>query len=162
MKATLPLFTLALLLAGCGSPTPDAGNATNATTPAPATPAPPPAATPSVDLSRFENKYPSDKVDGVDFLHAPVVTAAIDGSGAPEDVRRFIRAGDGPQIPITRSGDTLTAHGCEAHNCDAHDWAVLIHQDGSGAEVCHHDQDAGGAPEWYAGGKRENKSEGCG
>jgi hypothetical protein len=147
-----------LLLAACNQPRQDTQNTTEAPPPA-ATPTPAP--TPAVDLSRFEGKYPFDKVDGADFLHQPPVLAAIERSGAPADVRSFILAASGPQSPIERHGLSLVAWGCEAHNCGAHNWAVQVGSDGTGGEVCYLDEDSGQPPRWYADGKLQAKQESC-
>ena len=150
----------ALALAACSQPREDQGNAaTNVAEPVPEVTAPPPS--PAIDLSQHEGKYPFDKVDGVDFLHQPAVLAAIDRSGAPAEVRRFILAADGPQTPIGRQGLTLTAWGCEAHNCGPHNWAVQVGTDGSGGAVCYLDEESGQPPRWYAEGKLQPKQESC-
>ncbi len=151
-----------LLLASCNQPSTDRSGEGNDTAPAARASAPSPIPSPAADLSRFEGKYPFDKVDGGGFLHQPAVTAAIGRSGAPDEVRRFILAADGPQTPIARQGLSLVAWGCEAHNCDAHNWSVRIGSDGTGGEVCYLDQDSSKPPHWYADGRPEAKQESCG
>ena len=94
-------------------------------------------------------------------MEEPAVRAALATSGAGREVTDFIVNGQGPRSPIAMRDGKLMASGCEAHDCGSHDWAMLIASDGSGAEICYHDADAGGPPRWFAGGKVEDKHESC-
>lgn len=156
-----------LLLAGCQAS--DHGNSNDsavATSPArtpsatlAATGAPPNAAR----LGVYVGHYPFDAVNGVRFLDQPVVAQAVNTLVPDRAIRALVLGGAGPTSPITLKADKLLAWGCETHNCGAHNWTISIARDGSGGNVCYHDQAAMGArARWYlAAGHTEMRDGDC-
>ena len=114
-------------------------------------------------LARYVDMRPREIEDGRSFLGDPAVRWAIAANVRDAGVRNFIYNYSGPDAPIarTRSG-RIIAWGCEAHNCGFHNWAVSIAPDGSGAEICHYQDDErpDGSSTWYLRGGRTVKRAG--
>ena len=163
-----PGLALALLLAACGSSAPQEGHAAtnapapqaaaavppaNATAPKPpGPPVPPPA---PAALAAYVGRYPVDAVNGVTFLAQPQVRAAV-AAAVPDDaeIRNLVFEGAGPTAPIARRDGRLISWGCEAHNCGPHNWAILIDEAGTAAEICYHDDSVDGeGSRWFAAGR---------
>ncbi|MDF7775857.1 hypothetical protein P1X14_11415 [Sphingomonas sp. AOB5] len=122
---------------------------------------PAPAPGPKVDLSGHVGKYPFDRVDGLKFTEVSAVRAAILGAVRDPEVRKWLTWGDaGPSTPIRLRDGMLISWGCEAHNCGPHNWTLLIRPDGSGAQICYYDSEAGD-PRWFAEGEPLAKKEPC-
>lgn len=101
-----------------------------------ATPAPSPdqAAPP---LSAYVDKYPFDAVDGVRFVDHPLVRAAMERSGAPQEALDYIRNDNTVVVPIIEVDGRLMSRGFEAASGGDVNWGVLISLDGQRGAVCY-------------------------
>lgn len=156
MRTAFLLPLAALAITGCNRASqPEqsaAGNEANIASPAPA---------PAVDLSRYVGKYPFDVVDGAKFKDIPVVREAILVTVRDAKVRGWVTSDDlGPSTPIAERDGALLIWGCEAHNCGMHNWTLIIRPDGTGAQICYHDDDDGGT-RWFAQGELLAKKDDC-
>lgn len=174
---SIAVLTVALLCSACGtqaSPDPAAtGDAAGAPAGGPAettagiattNPATQAQAAPAAaDLGGYVGKYPFDKMDGVSFLEAPAVRAAVTATVPDGRIRAWVFEKAGPQSPIALKDGRLLAWGCEAHNCGAHNWTIVIDPAGTAAELCYFDEGTDpGSARWYlAGGKTEMRKDSC-
>lgn len=113
-------------------------------------------------LSRYVDMHPREVEGGRSFLGEPVVRKAIAANVRDARIRDFIYHYNGPDAPIASKGGRLYAWGCEVHNCGFHNWTVSIRPDGSGAEICHYQNDEApdGTSTWYLPGGRSVKRDG--
>ena len=165
-RSTLAAATLSLvLLAGCAPQTATnnvtvettttntdivASPADNATAMPDNAVAPPVAAT---SLAAYAGKSPYDKVAGKTFTETAPVKAAIAGSGASAEARKWLADTSGPASPIVLQNGKLVMNECQEHNCSDHNWTIAIAPDGTGPEICYYDMKAGPKPQWFVGGK---------
>ncbi len=179
-RSTLAAATLSLvLLAGCAPQTATVTNnvtvettttntdivaspADNATAMPDNAVAPPVAAT---SLAAYAGKSPYDKVAGKTFTETAPVKAAIAGSGASAEARKWLADTSGPASPIVLQNGKLVMNECQEHNCSDHNWTIAIAPDGTGPEICYYDMKAGPKPQWFVGGKAVDRpaagDEGC-
>ena len=95
-----------------------------------------PSAAPA-DLSIYADKYPTDAVAGVSFLHDPRVRAAVEAAVPSALIRSRILDREAQQTPVALRGDRLISWGCEPHNCNDHEWTILIDTAGASVEICY-------------------------
>jgi hypothetical protein len=122
----------------------------------------PPAAPP--DLALYADKYPTEAVNGVSFLHHPSVRAAVEAAVPAASIRSRILDREGQQTPIALRGGRLVSWGCEPHNCNDHEWTIFIDRTGSSAEICYHvGHMMGSRSRWFssAGPSQLRPDEGC-
>ncbi|HEY5713631.1 MAG TPA: hypothetical protein VIT38_17175 [Allosphingosinicella sp.] len=115
---------------------------------------------PAASLADYVGKYPPDPVNGVAFYDQPRVRAAVRAAVPDGEVRSWIFERAGPQTPIERHDGRLLSWGCEAHNCGPHQWAVLIDEAGTVAEVCYHEDSMGEQARWYVAGRAPEMRQG--
>lgn len=179
----VPSFTLALILAACGtnadkaaadapkSNTPAAtatpanspgasGATTTATGPTETSPLPPTAGS---KLASYVGKYPFDKVDGVTWNDNVLVKAGIAATVTDAAVRKTITSTPGPSAPIGIKDGKVVAWSCEQHNCGSHQWSVHIDPRTGATDVCYFDEAADpGKARWFlANGTEEKRETNC-
>jgi hypothetical protein len=178
--STLAFATLSLvLLAGCAPQTATVTNnvtveTTTTNTDIVAAPAdntsalPDNAVAPPIDapsLAAYAGKSPYDKVAGETFAETDMVKAAIAGSGASAEIRKWLADTTGPASPIVLQNDKLVMNECQEHNCSDHNWTIAIAPDGTAPEICYYDMKAGPKPLWFVGGQTVDRpaagDEGC-
>ena len=116
------------------------------------------------DLTAYEDKYPSDAVDGVTFLANPAVVAGVEATLTDEKLRDTVLSEETVQSPITVKDGVVRADDCEPHNCGDHNWSILIDAESGATDVCYHDASDMGADEsrWYlASGETEMRPGTC-
>jgi hypothetical protein len=179
-RSTLAFATLSLiLLAGCAPQTATVTNnvtaeTTNTDTDIVASPAdnasamPGNAVAPPTDapsLAVYAGKSPYDKVAGKTFTETDAVKAAIAGSGANAEARKWLADTTGPASPIVLQNGKLVMNECQEHNCSDHNWTIAIAPDGTAPEICYYDMKLGPKPQWFVGGKAVDRpaagDEGC-
>jgi len=179
-RSTLAFATVSLvLLAGCAPPTATVTNnvaaeTTTTNTDIVAAPANTTvavsdnAAAPSVEtpsLAAYAGKSPYDKVAGKTFTETDPVKAAIAGSGASAEARKWLADITGPASPIVLQNGKLVMNECQEHNCGDHNWTIAIAPDGTAPEICYYDMNLGPKPQWFVGGKAVDRpavgDEGC-
>jgi hypothetical protein len=177
-RSTLAFATLSLnLLAGCAPQTTTVTNnvtVETTTTDIVASPADnasampgntvaPPTEAPS--LSGYAGKSPYDKIAGKTFTETDAVKAAIAGSGANAEVRKWLADTTGPASPIVLQNGKLLMNECQEHNCSDHNWTIAIAPDGTDPEICYYDMKLGPKPQWFVNGKAVDRpaagNEGC-
>lgn len=179
-RSTLAFFTLSLvLLAGCAPQTATVTNnvtvettttntdivaaPANAATAMPDNAVAPPVEAPS--LAAYAGKSPYDKVAGKTFTETDAVKAAIAGSGASAEARKWLADTTGPASPIVLENGKLVMNECQEHNCGDHNWTIAIAPDGTAPEICYYDMKLGPKPQWFVGGKAVDRpaagDEGC-
>ena len=179
-RSTLAFFTLSLvLLAGCAPQTATVTNnvtvettttntdivaaPANAATATPDNAVAPPVEAPS--LAAYAGKSPYDKVAGKTFTETNAVKAAIAGSGASAEARKWLADTTGPASPIVLQNGKLVMNECQEHNCGDHNWTIAIAPDGTAPEICYYDMKLGPKPQWFVGGKAVDRpavgDEGC-
>jgi hypothetical protein len=109
----------------------------------------PPTEAPS--LAGYAGKSPYDKIAGKTFTETDAVKAAIAGSGANAEARKWLADTTGPASPIVlQNGKLLT---------------IAIAPDGTGPEICYYDLKLGPKPQWFVGSKSVDRpaagDEGC-
>ena len=116
---------------GAASASEAAYSSAAAATPAPSTSqtAPP--------LSAYVDKYPFDAVDGVRFVDHPLVRAAMERSGAPQEALDYIRNDNTVVVPIIEVDGRLMSRGFEAASGGDVNWGMLISLDGQRGAVCY-------------------------
>jgi len=122
----------------------------------------PPAA--PADLAVYADKYPTDPVDGVSFLHHPHVRAAVEAAVPSALIRTRILDRESQQTPIALRGGRLISWGCEPRNCNDHEWTIFINQAGNEVEICYHvGHMMGSRSRWYRSGgpSQLRPDEGC-
>jgi hypothetical protein len=122
----------------------------------------PPAA--PADLSAYADKYPTDPIDGISFLHHPRVRAAVEAAVPSALIRSRILDREAQQTPIALRGGRLVSWGCEPHNCNDHEWTIFIDRAGNSAEICYHvGHTMGSRSRWYrsTGPSQLRPDEGC-
>lgn len=130
--------------AALGNAVANAAAPSNGATPAPA----------SGPLAAYVGKLTSDSVGGSTFVARPEVRSAVELLVPDAGVRHWILNPDTTQSPIELRGGKLYSSACEPHNCGPHQWTILIGPDGSGAEICYHDDRQDSAhSRWYAVGR---------
>jgi len=177
-RSTLAFATLSLiLLAGC-APQTATNNVTVETTttntdivasPADnATALPDNAVAPAIEapsLAGYAGKSPYDKIAGKTFTETDAVKAAIAGSGANAETRKWLADTTGPASPIVLQNGKLLMNECQEHNCSDHNWTIAIAPDGTGLEICYYDMKLGPKPQWFVNGKAVDRpaagDEGC-
>ena len=120
-----------------------------------ATPAPSTSQT-APPLSAYVDKYPFDAVDGVRFVDHPLVRAAMERSGAPQEALDFIRNDNTVVVPIVEVDGRLMSRGFQAASGGDVNWGVLISLDGQRGAVCYSTgvvPDERGA-DWYIDGDK--------
>ncbi len=179
-RSTLAIATLSLiLLAGCGPQTATVTNnvtveTTTTNTDIVASPAdtagatPDNAVAPSIEapsLAAYAGKSPYDKLAGKTFTETDAVKAAIAGSGANAEARKWLANTSGPASPIVLQNGKLLMNECQEHNCSDHNWTIAIAPDGSGPEICYYDMKLEPKPQWFVDGKPVDRpavgDEGC-
>jgi len=179
-RSTLAFFTLSLvLLAGCAPQTATVTNnvtvettttntdivavPANTATAMPDNAVAPPVEAPS--LAAYAGKSPYDKVAGKTFTETDAVKAAIAGSGASAEARKWLADTTGPASPIVLENGKLVMNECQEHNCSDHNWTIAIAPDGTAPEICYYDMKLGPKPRWFVGGKAVDRpaagDEGC-
>jgi len=179
-RSTLAFFTLSLvLLAGCAPQTATVTNnvtvettttntdivaaPANTATAMPDNAVAPPVEAPS--LAAYAGRSPYDKVAGKTFTETDAVKAAIAGSGASAEARKWLADTTGPASPIVLQNGKLVMNECQEHNCGDHNWTIAIAPDGTAPEICYYDMKAGPKPQWFVGGKAVDRpaagDEGC-
>jgi len=179
-RSTLAFATLSLiLLAGCAPQTATVTNnvtveTTTTNTDIVASPADnasampdnvvaPPTEAPS--LAGYAGKSPYDKIAGKTFTETDAVKAAIAGSGANAETRKWLADTTGPASPIVLQNGKLLMNECQEHNCSDHNWTIAIAPDGTGPEICYYDLKLGPKPQWFVNGKAVDRpaagDEGC-
>jgi hypothetical protein len=167
-------LVIALAIGGCGARVENQAASGNGAAPADqaATAAPdanvaqatppkePLSAAPVASLADYVGKYPPDPVNGIVFFDQPRVRAAVAAAVPDADIRAWIFERAGPQTPIERHQGRLLSWGCEAHNCGPHQWAILIDEAGTAAEVCYYEESMGEQARWYAAGRAPEMREG--
>jgi hypothetical protein len=147
----------ASLVAAACSQAPAGPSANGANAAAPATNAAAPnsiASAPAGPLSAYVGKLTSDVVGGSNFVARPEVRGAVESLVPDAAARRWILNPDTTQSPIAMRGGKLYSGACEPHNCGPHQWSILIAPDGTGAEICYHDDAQDPAhSHWYAAGR---------
>lgn len=88
-------------------------------------------------LSAYVDKYPFDAVDGVRFVDHPLVRAAMERSGAPQEALEYIRNDNTVVVPIIEVDGRLMSRGFEAASGGDVNWGVLISVDGQRGAVCY-------------------------
>ena len=88
-------------------------------------------------LSAYVDKYPFDAVDGVRFIDHPLVRAAMERSGAPEEALDYIRNDNTVVVPIIEVDGRLMSRGFEAASGGDVNWGILISLDGQRGAVCY-------------------------
>jgi hypothetical protein len=112
------------------------------------------AATAPGPLSAYVGKTTYDPVGGTAFVDRPEVRSAVETLVQDAGVRHWLLNRDTTQSPIEMRGAKLFSSACEPHNCGPHQWTILIAPDGSGAEICYHDDGQDPAhSRWYAVGR---------
>jgi hypothetical protein len=161
------VLAVPLLVAACGQAPGNGSNATtnvatsaNETATAPANTASANAASANSaaaapgPLSAYVGKTTYDPVGGVAFVDRAEVRAAVTSLVQDAAAQRWILNRDTTQSPIEMRGAKLYSSACEPHNCGPHQWTILIGPDGSGAEICYHDDGQDPAhSRWYAVGR---------
>jgi hypothetical protein len=116
-------------------------------------------------LAVYAGKSPYDKVAGKTFTETDAVKAAIAGSGANAEARKWLADTTGPASPIVLQNGKLVMNECQEHNCSDHNWTIAIAPDGTAPEICYYDMKAGPKPQWFVGGKPVDRpaagNEGC-
>ena len=128
----------------------------------PAFAADPPAA--PADLAVYADKYPTDIVDGISFLHHPRVRAAVEAAVPAAWIRTLMLDREAQQTPIALRGGRLISWGCEPRNCNDHEWTILIDTAGTSVEICYRvGERMGTRSRWFrTGGPPELRPvEGC-
>jgi len=95
----------------------------------------PPAA--PADLAVYADKYPTDPVDGVSFLHHPRVRAAVEAAVPTAWIRSLLLDREAQQTPIALRGGRLISWGCERGNCNDREWTIFIDTAGTSVEICY-------------------------
>lgn len=90
-------------------------------------------------LSRYVGKYPWDKVDGVDFLHDPVVRNAVKQSVTDPGLQKLllVETEGATTGPIIESEGRLLMSAFDPASGGDVNWALLVAADGSAAALCH-------------------------
>ena len=88
-------------------------------------------------LSDYVGKYPFDAVDGVRFVDHPLVRAALERSGAPQEALDYIRNDNTVVVPIIEVDGRLMSRGFEAASGGDVNWGMLISLDGQRGAVCY-------------------------
>ena len=179
-RSTLAFFTLSLvLLAGCAPQTATVTNnvtvettttntdivavPANTATAMPDNAVAPPVEAPS--LAAYAGRSPYDKVAGKTFTETDAVKAAIAGSGANAEARKWLADTTGPASPIVLQNGKLVMNECQEHNCGDHNWTIAIAPDGTAPEICYYDMKLGPKPQWFVNGKAVDRpatgDEGC-
>ena len=107
-------------------------------------------------LSAYVGKTPLEAVDGVTFLNHPLVRAAIDRSGAPNEASALARSRDTVTSPIMEVQGRILSRGSAPASGGDVNWALLISLDGQRAAVCYSTgvvPDVSGA-DWYIDGEK--------
>jgi hypothetical protein len=158
------ILAVPLLAAACAKAPGNSGSANvAASTNDSAAPAPVNAATASASsansapapgpLSAYVGKTTADPVGGIAFVDRPEVRSAVEALVSDAGTRRWILNRDTTQSPIEMRGTKLYSSACEPHNCGPHQWTISIAPDGSGAEICYHDDSRDSAHSlWYVPG----------
>lgn len=128
-----------------------------------ASPAASPASAAAAGLSAYVGKYPSDKVDGVDWNHNPVVLAGINKTVTDPAARKAILEVSGPASPITLYQGKVASWACEVHNCGDHQWTVMVDPKSGATNVCYHNAaKLPGKSRWFmADGTVEQRDGNC-
>lgn len=93
------------------------------------TPAAPP-------LSSYVGKYPWDKVDGVDFLHHPLVIKAVENAYDDIKVRSLVLGGQGRTGPIIETRGRLWMRYDDPRGAGSYNWGLLVSEDGRKSAIC--------------------------
>lgn len=122
-----------------------------------------PAAAPA-DLAVYAGRYPADPVDGVSFLHHPLVRAAVEAAVPTAWIRTVMLDREAQQTPIALRAGRLVSWGCEPGNCNDHEWTILIDTAGRSVEICYRlGERMGSRSRWFRSGARSELRpiEGC-
>lgn len=106
-------------------------------------------------LSAYVGHYPYEKVNGVDFLHHPLVIKAVNTTVPDPGIRRLLLSADYPMTPLKASRGRLLMPAYDPASAGSVNWALVIALDGSKAAVCYAAgepvQDVSGARWFYRG-----------